>query len=361
MFTKIVPGTAPDGTPILSVLGKETFSITNGAVAKVDDEAPIDFHESDVYWGDNPLTDPLKHESDTVAFKSATDILFIGKAKTPQGKRAKFFDLTVGVGNFTKQIRVTGNRTVTKSTFGFEFSEPELFEEMPLHAGLAYGGKDSESQEGTEFTYLKNPLGKGFVIKEKPETLHDLELPNIEDPDHLITPQNLLLKEYKNWKEAPNPVGLGPVAKNSYPRFLFSGLPMEQHIANEASRQEQLANGADPASLGDGPPIMNPMFYNCAPTGLRIPYLKGDEIVTMMYMDSEHPKYQYKLPGMTIKAWLNVGEGITVMDTVIQTVEVHKESNQMTIIWRASSFYKGPDSIKDFTAFDFGMEVHNGG
>ncbi len=81
----------------------------------------------------------------------------------------------------------------------------------------------------------------------------------------------------------------------------------------------------------------------------------------MMYMDSEHPKFQYKLPGVTTKAWLNVGEGVTVMDTVIQTVEVHKESNQMTIIWRASSFYKGPESMKDFTAFDFGMEVHNGG
>ncbi|MGL1933389.1 MAG: DUF2169 domain-containing protein [Fibrobacterales bacterium] len=360
MFTRIIPGTSPDGTPILSVLGKETFNFEHGLIAQIDKESPIPFHDSDEYYGDNPITDPIKHESDLVAFKPATDVLFKGKAIAPNGKRAKYFDLAVGIGNFIKQIRVFGNRKVNKTPFGFEFTEPELFDEMPIHSGLAYGGIDDKSDEGVQYTYQKNPAGKGFVVKEKADSLHDLELPNLEDPYNLLTPEKLILKDYNNWKKAPDPVGLGPVAKNSYPRYLHAGLPMEQHIANEAARKEQLANGADPQSLGDPTPLINPLFYNSAQTGMRLPYLKGDETIRMMYMDAEHPKFECKLPGITMKAWLNVGTGLQIMDTVIQTVEIHKETNQLTLVWRASSFYEGVESMKNFSEFKFGMEVFNG-
>ena len=132
--TRLVPGHAPDGGHILSVLAKKTYSILPGEIAVEDLDAPNDWVEVDQYWGaNNPTLDATKLESELVAWKPCTDVVVIGEACAPTGKRARFFDAGIKIGNFQKSVRVFGDRKIQLKTFGFDFTEPEPFERMPLH------------------------------------------------------------------------------------------------------------------------------------------------------------------------------------------------------------------------------------
>jgi hypothetical protein len=67
-LTRLVPGQAPDGGHILSVLAKNTYSIAHQQRAGEDLENPLGWLEADTYWGaGNPAADPVREESDLLA------------------------------------------------------------------------------------------------------------------------------------------------------------------------------------------------------------------------------------------------------------------------------------------------------
>ena len=61
-LSHLIPGNAPDGAPILSILGKKTYKFENGKIAVADDKQES-FIEADEYYGKGkPQNDPIKLE-----------------------------------------------------------------------------------------------------------------------------------------------------------------------------------------------------------------------------------------------------------------------------------------------------------
>lgn len=164
-ITKMIPGTAPDGAPILSVLAKATYRISLEGLEPLPEEERLPLFDSDkLYGSQNPALDPIEHESDLVAYKPMTDIIVHGEACAPTGKRARFFDMGISVRGCVRKLRIFGPRHLDCSNGKIRFSEPEPFERMPLHFGLAYGGVDRWSHPEEVYTYPRNPVGKGFLV-----------------------------------------------------------------------------------------------------------------------------------------------------------------------------------------------------
>jgi hypothetical protein len=296
-----------------------------------------------------------------VAYKPMTDFILIGKAHVPHGKKAGFLDIGLQVGEARKVARVFGNRKAYVTPTGVAFSEPEAFSEMLLDHSKAYGGKDEKSDEGLSYVYPRNPVGKGFVIKNHPKAIQDLALPNLENSMRLLTPQNLTLGKFEAWKDAPDPWAFGYQNKNFHPRYTLSGLTPDQWAQAESDRQKSLKKapevGAKGAPVPAGvPPMLNPQFFNGASKGLSLPYLRGDETVKMANLDPELAQFSFNLPGTRPTAWLDVGEGPEDMAMALQTVVLYKETNQVTLVWRGSSVYGGLDAMKDFKRLEFGIK-----
>lgn len=362
--TRMVPGFAPDGGHILSVVAKKTYRIENGQTAVEDDESPIGLHDADLFYGPgNPAKDPVMVESDLVAYKPCVDIILVGSAHAPRGKRARFFDVGMQVGAGVRMLRVFGNRTVQVKSFGFEFTEPEPFESMPLHYGLAYGGTDPSSEPGSVCTYPRNPIGKGFVVKKELKALHGLVLPNLEDPRKILTPDTLVVGKFQDWENMPIPQAFSPLGKNCQPRMDYAGMPLDDRTAAEWERQKQIMEmpevGANPGSVPPpAPPVLNPLFFNGAPEGQRFPFMKGDEVFRLSYMDPDFPLFEFKLPGETPVLFLEANnEGPEQLKPVLQTVVVHKEANQVTLTWRGSAYYGGPEEMASWSGLEFGVEA----
>ncbi len=119
--------------------------------------------------------------------KPQGEVLVYGSYYAPGGKPVTVDEARLEIGAIDKNLLVIGNRywrTLMAPT------DPEPFEELPISYEYAFGGKDHKA----------NPTGKGLDQVDVFGELR-LPLPNIEDPDKLLTSTN----------QRPDPAGLGPL------------------------------------------------------------------------------------------------------------------------------------------------------
>jgi hypothetical protein len=351
--TRLLPGIAPDGGPVISVLAKRTYLLRHGEIAVPDPGPQLPWVEADEYLGTgNPALEAVRVQSDLTAWKPGTDVAVIGKAHAPRGKQARFFDAGIQIGAFRKMVRVFGDRKIRPATLGFDFAEPEPFDSMPLHYGLAYGGRHKIGE--LETTYPRNPVGRGFAVRADIEDLAGLQLPNLENPAQLLTPQNLVLKSLDRWTEAPRPWALGYTGRNFHPRVTFAGMPPDLAVESEVGR---LRSASESDGSGDQPPVpvLNPDYHRGASEGLSLPFLRGDEPVALGYMDPDRPQFEFRLPGAPNGVFLDVGNGPEWMEPVLQDVVVFKGADRLAMIWRGSCRYDGPESMAAWTRVETGV------
>jgi hypothetical protein len=355
----LVLGQAPDGSPLLSVLGKKTYRFAHGEVAYEDGEDVLPLFEEDAYYdGGDPSRHALKWESDLIAYKARTDFAVVGLAHAPPGRKAFYLDVGLQVGSARKMVRVFGDRRVEVRPGGIAFSEPEAFLTMPLHFGRAYGGVDRLSESGVTQVYPRNPVGKGFIVKDTPAALQDLELPNLEDPVHLLTPENLILGRMDQWTHAPKPHCFGFAGKVFHHRIQLGGMPFGDMAGVEVERLRKMSQAGSAPSPSVRP--MHPSANNAAAEGLAFPYLRGDEEIKLAHMDKTHSAFRFFLPGEKPQAYLDLGKGMQILRMVPQTVTLHKETNQVTLVWQGGVRYAGGDALAEAEGLDYGVETVRG-
>ena len=203
------PGKDARGKHIFSLLLKRTYDLHPNRPC-VRSEYAKAFIKSDVYYdkGD-PQWACVKYESDLAPYKIATDVILIGRAYAPCGKPVTMLDAAIEVGESKKEIRVIGDRKCIYRNAEPIFTEPVEFKEMELRYEKAYGGWDWESDPDIPFVYPRNPLGTGIAVKNIPEVIDGLVLPNLEDPDDLLTPDRIVMGEANAWNRQPLPQGFG--------------------------------------------------------------------------------------------------------------------------------------------------------
>ena len=148
--------------------------------------------------------------SDFWPFKRYGDVVVRGKAFARAGLGHRV--VSVRVGQTAKRLRVFGRRYVEWSARrGPRLGAPEEVSGVELGYANAYGGFDRRvpTAAPTTFwdalrltgdhpgTYPRNQSGKGYLVVDSP--IDGVELPNLEDPDHLLTAENLIVKDPALW------------------------------------------------------------------------------------------------------------------------------------------------------------------
>ncbi len=340
----MLPGQTPDGNWILSVLVKRSYLIKpDKACERTQAKKCV---KGDSFYGD-PKNTALEFESDLVPFKLATDIVFNGLAYVPDTRRkvSKLIASLI-VGQYRKEILVIGDRTVVFNRLRPPtFTEPQPFIQMPIRYERAYGGIDIYSVPNNAYPYPRNPIGTGFVIKNTKASVQHLKLPNIEDPKAPLIPEKLIVGKFDSWTQQPEPQGLGWYHKCYQPRAEKAGiLPLDQIHADEM-REAYLSNvpkqeQADYDSIQL--PKMNFKFFNGASTGLSVPYLQGDEKVTLLNLDANQQRFSFWLPSDKPEINMDIGQGAKPLQVVLHTLLIRQIDNQIDLVWRGAMPYPGP-------------------
>jgi len=341
----VLPGQTPAGEYILGILLKRTYDIVPNRVCSraEKDKALV---PGDLFW-DDPMNSSVRHESDFVPFKLATDVVLNGKAYAPRGMPADSCMVSLQVGDRRKQILVIGDRVAHFMKDGPPvFTEPSAFLNMDLRYELAYGGIDVYSDKAASYPYPRNPLGRGFVVGNSTRSVENLALPNLEDPTAPLTPEKLCLGDYQKWQDQPFPAGLGWFPKTWLPRAELAGILPADRATEQELRQAyaQLIPDAQQrqAYLEHGLPDMDFRFFNGASAGLVFPFLTGGERVVAENLSPEGV-VAFHLPPETPRLGLDIGSGVQEPPAVLHTVMIRMEDRQVDLVWRGAVPYPGPD------------------
>jgi hypothetical protein len=291
-------------------LVKFTHSIKSGQCRSAQPE-PL-FHDI----RDQSQKPRLRQGTDYWPWKEATDFAVIGSAFAPDASPVRTMIVSAQIGAKVKRIQVFGKRLLEWA--GGEVAwvpPPEPFTEMPLTYENAYGGidwrvgpwKPGETPGypwGIEVDhpglYPRNPFGKGYVVL--PGDVPGTELPNLEDPDDLLTQERIVTRDPKVWYKQPLPWCFDWLHLMSFPRFIYfqSGVDAWFPGPQDAALPE-IRRGFCPPNYRDmmsarPTPHPHPRFYQEASHGFSLKDLRGNEFVVLKGMNLTEPTLRFDMP-----------------------------------------------------------------
>ncbi len=232
----------PEGKQAITALVKHTYVLgPRGTLDPAPD--PMDFVDEDevVAKGDEPGSFPVA-ETEMVPFKLRTDFVVTGDIVTLDERPLRSLLAGVRVGPYGKGIQVFGERMIeVRPDNTIAFTDPEPFTTFPLSYARAYGGVDPSvprnedpktAAEWIEYlsllshpgVYPRNPVGRAYVVNPHVWLLNQRPLPNFEDPNDLLTPERILVRDPRAWWRQPMPAGTGWFGRGWYPRGTMAGL-----------------------------------------------------------------------------------------------------------------------------------------
>ncbi len=350
----VVPGHDATGNSIFAVLIKRTYAIQHGKQAvRAESDAP--FIKVDRYYENgNPQEATVKYENDLAPYKPATDVVVIGNAYTPHNEPLPQMDVAVEIGGFQKIIRVIGNRQCIYSKTMPSFTEPVDFTKMEIRYERAYGGWDERSNPDLPFAYPRNTMGTGFAIDNIPEVIDGLALPNLEDPEDLLTPERLILGDPNRWCQQPLPQGFGWFQRTWYPRCSFAGA-VPAFVATDEVIPEEIMGIAPQGQIALARQFklsaFDVKFNNGASYGLVRPYLAGNEHVMLAYL-TLNGILEFTLPDDSPRMMLDIGLGTNELEAELHTVCIRVEDMQIDMVWRGTHEYPGVEWLPEMKRMD---------
>ncbi len=232
------------------------------------------------------------------------ELILYGSYFAPQGKPVGSGHVRVSLGTLDKELRVFGNRHWQK-VIGPSIPEPMV--EMPISYENAFGGKN----------YKKNPLGKGFQTIETETKETYLPLPNIEDPEHIITSPD----------DRPEPVGFAPL-----------DMMWPQRADKIGTHDETWLREHSPGYAMD----IDWTHFNTTPTDQWIKeYFKGDESFIIENMHPEKSLLKGTLPGLYGRAFMIRNQQdekiFSEIKTRLDTVWLFPRHEMGVVLWRGAA------------------------
>ena len=331
-----------DGNQIISIHVKRSYCIEpSGKCVREAQQGPLLLF--------NPSANPNEfNETDIVPFKKNTDLIVMAYA---WGNGERSMTAGIRVDALNHHYTVFGNRQVSYRGPGkYLFSPPEPFEKMGMCYENAYGGVDDSagSPEVKHIidmfsshpgVYPRNPVGKGYVVYDSKARIDDLQLPNIEHPEMLLSPCNLVVGHPHNWWKAPLPWSCEWFDKSWYPRVAhYSGIP--EGIPKDDSCMPEVQNGwihaghaTQKVSMEDNR-FFDAHIGDAATPALVLPYMKGNETIELRGLTPER-QLNVQLPNDIPTVSLRFGGKTTKLNTVPHRVLVSTIEHGVYIVWHA--------------------------
>lgn len=293
------------------VLVKRTFSLEDGQCRPL----PVVPLQHDIR--DDSLEPRLPLGSDFWVFKEATDVVLLGSAHAPGGRPTEQLEVRCCAGPVVKRIAIFGPRLVHWSASGQpRLGSPEPFTEIPVTVDNAYGGIDMRVPAPLPRSipevfslatdppggYPRNFHGKGYVVL--PGPTDPVELPNLEDPDDLLTAERLVVGRPEDWYNQPLPWTLDWLNPLMFPRYVYLGVDARFPAPDDGQLEEVRRGYLKPGIRGtiapDGAPPLHhaiaAQYYQEASLGMAVSGLTPGCPVSVEGMHPGRPCIRFVLP-----------------------------------------------------------------
>jgi hypothetical protein len=253
----------------------------------------------------------LPRGSDFWWMKRRTDVVVEGAAWALGGKPTTRSEVRCRVGQHEKRVAVFGRRCVEWTSRGRAFiGPPEPFASIPLDDEHAYGGLDprvplppfTRPEEALAALadhpgfYPRNPVGKGYYVVSS--RVDGAELPNLEDPDDLLTDERLIVGDPRRWHHQPLPWTLGWQHAMALTRLALIGADAHFPVANPRAMKE-VQRGFLPADYRERSrraECFGVGFHQEASLGMCFEPLAPGTPITIDGVHPERPRLHFLVP-----------------------------------------------------------------
>jgi len=195
--------------------------------------------------------------------------------------------------------------------------------------------------------YPANMSGKGFCVSHQEGAVENLPLPNIEDPDSPLTPEEMIVDlTLFDLKKLRTPPGWAPYPMAWYPRAQYFGSYLwDIDIAKDI--MEKVKDDYDPDDPDDKVileqlnkieiPLMDPRAYQEAHPKLQVKEIRGDEEVFLTNLTPEGNLY-FRLPGVHPTATIDMSRGPEPLAFRLDTLLIDVDDPAkpaVEMLWRA--------------------------
>jgi hypothetical protein len=352
----------------LGVIGKRTWTIAHGLAELAREQIPL---------VDTPLYDEeravLLHDADVLVNRRQVDLIVEGHAYPPGGRQA--FDVSVRVGAAMRGARAQGPRRVGRNHTGRPlFSSPAAVEKIALTWENAYGGVDmaartdigdpfeaAQVENGLAadprfglFAYPRNPAGRGYVIEPTAAALENCQLPLLESPDWLLTPDNLVRGDFVRWPEGPTVAGFGWLSYDYFPRSALLGVPPlvydGERIPPAAFHEVRQGDVHDAAVRADRPLVerLGLAVAQSSAIGMRTASVHPNDPVELIGLHPVEASWRFQIPPESPRMYARFAgeEPLEMPEPEIRTVLLQPDDNRFTLVWVAEKLLTFPPSPK---------------
>jgi hypothetical protein len=345
----------PRGELLFTVVAKETFRIVGSSLVASEEPEPILEGEDPICRRSGPggREVPVRLP-DLVPDKLAPDLVVLATARRSPAATRGVVRLQVG-GREQATLQLVGPRQATWFGGGWEVSDPEPWEALPLYWDHAYGGTDGapapagEEDAHEALSYPRNDLGTGFLTAEATRWPEALRLPCVERPDDLLTPERLVCLAAARWHRQPRPAGFGWIAPHWFPRSIHLGLlagPWPDLGAGPTAEEDE---GTLPAGLleqllrcEDAEELIRPQFFQEASPGLSIPGLERVATISLKGIDGEGTTH-LDLPSRRPRVVVTLGRRSIAPPVKLLTLLLDLDAGVALRIWGAALPLTAPE------------------
>ncbi len=365
----------PEPRILFGIVAKRTYRIVNGRCIAADEQEAL--VEEPVL---NDAGDFVR-DSDLILQREYTDIILEGTVYAYEPSYTVRMSLSIG--ELEKHIEVYGDRTLDhRNGTSVQFSMPAQFEQIPINWSNSYGGVDlgaleelgdptleiSEMLEldaGPEqslFAYPRNPKGKGYILERNIKSIEQCRLPNFEYPEERLSPENLFINDFLNWPLAPQPVGLGWLPFNYFPRMAQLGMTplMYQYSDIFPNHFHEVKSGVlNPRCLNIDLPIPKRTdigMVQSAAVGMRTKYISANEAIQLTHCHPKDKTWTWRLPGEIPQIAVKIPDAPPFeLIPRIKLLQIKPDKDTVCVVWVAEDILQVPLSEQQLNEIQHGV------
>jgi len=346
----------PDGRGAqVGLVAKRTYRVSAGRCVVAEEQVPlVELPET------NDDRSVLLHDMDTVLNRRQADIVVTGKIRALRKERR--LDVHVRVGSLSRRLRAFGDRRCLRGSDGrLRFSDPDPIEEIDVGWTAAYGGVDEVARKKYGdpiegfckdarqpynprfglFAYPRNPVGRGYLLEPTSAAFEACELPLIEDPESVLTPDSLVRKDFVCWPEGPAVAGFGWLSHAFFPRSAMLGARPLVYDGNRipASAFHEVRRGEihEAAVRGDRPfqERLDVGVAQASAIGMRAKAVGPGDGVALHGLHPRESRWTFRIPSEVPRMHARfVGEKtIELPAPAIRTVLIQPDEDRLTLVW----------------------------
>mgnify|MGYP003596986733 CR=1 FL=1 len=198
--------------------------------------------------------------------------------------------------------------------------------------------EDADLYGYSRCAYPRNRHGRGYLLRDTPEAIDGLLLPNLEDPHDLLTPEAVVVRDPLAWWRQPLPAGTSWLHYKYFARYVYLGLspfwrPLDDSLREfERGYLPRHVRGIDP-TRGD-PAVFG--LQNGASLGLQVPHLRPGEIVALTHLHPRAREVRIAVPAAPVMSVRTRWRPAERLAPVLHHIEIHPDDDLVTVVWRGA-------------------------